>query len=494
MGKAAQEAKKRRKQREKLGLGAVPYTKPVSTKGADADSEDSLAPGLDLPVSIDDISTTCRVLATLTEHPALLSMAATSASKTLKPLKRAVHSFVHAETAASQTSNLSSRISLALSSGRFVDARVLLAEMAIRKVPAKLGAVQRWVRDCDAAGTQAATESEDRAEIWKTLEAILRTTAELPPSDVPGGVLTDHYGKNAEIYRHQPWSFFDPSGDTVRAELEAGTLFTPDQATALKAKFRIVSNTPGPQRQPPNHHPAIIYTTIPGSIPITASEPVTKHPHPYVPGCFLLRNVLTVTDCRSLLSHAEALGYLPDQPLDSKNDSILAHNVYWLADESFMSLLFSRVQHLLPPVIEGPLVGINPRFRMYRYEPGAVYRPHIDGAWPQSGLNSAGEYIYDMNAATGRKVWSRLTFLVYLNDDFEGGETTYFLPRKESGIDAFPIAPRAGCVAVFPHGDAKGSLLHEGSGVTKGVKYIIRTDVLYEVGKNATDGDKADEN
>lgn len=31
----------------------------------------------------------------------------------------------------------------------------------------------------------------------------------------------------------------------------------------------------------------------------------------------------------------------------------------------------------------------------------------------------------------------------------------------------------------FPHGDAIGSLAHEGTSVSHGVKYVIRTDVLY---------------
>jgi len=28
--------------------------------------------------------------------------------------------------------------------------------------------------------------------------------------------------------------------------------------------------------------------------------------------------------------------------------------------------------------------------------------------------------------------WSRLTFLMYLNDDFEGGATTFFTPAADS--------------------------------------------------------------
>jgi len=49
-----------------------------------------------------------------------------------------------------------------------------------------------------------------------------------------------------------------------------------------------------------------------------------------------------------------------------------------------------------------------------------------------------------------------------------------------------------GSVAMFPHGDAKGSLLHEGTGVRadKGggacAKYVIRTDVIYDVDPSTT--------
>jgi len=35
-----------------------------------------------------------------------------------------------------------------------------------------------------------------------------------------------------------------------------------------------------------------------------------------------------------------------------------------------------------------------------------------------------------------------------------------------------------GSAAVFPHGDTKGSLLHEGSAVLDSAKYVIRTGKL----------------
>jgi len=75
---------------------------------------------------------------------------------------------------------------------------------------------------------------------------------------------------------------------------------------------------------------------------------------------------------------------------------------------------------------------------------------------------------------------SRLTFLMYLNDGFEGGSTTFYLPgREQPGLEARGVNPQAGAVLCFPQGNT-ASLVHEGSVVTKGgCKYVIRTDVLY---------------
>ena len=86
------------------------------------------------------------------------------------------------------------------------------------------------------------------------------------------------------------------------------------------------------------------------------------------------------------------------------------------------------------PILPGghrPL-GLNRRWRCYRYVPGAVYRPHVDGAWPSSGVDGDGKYVYDA-FEDGRA--SRLTFLIYLNDDFQGGCTTFFTPSAlEPGV------------------------------------------------------------
>jgi hypothetical protein len=66
------------------------------------------------------------------------------------------------------------------------------------------------------------------------------------------------------------------------------------------------------------------------------------------------------------------------------------------------------------------------------------------------------EYVYD--ACGGQR--SRLTFLLYLNDDFDGGCTTFFTAGEQAGVvEAQGVSPRAGSVLCFPHGDGAGSLV-----------------------------------
>jgi hypothetical protein len=47
-------------------------------------------------------------------------------------------------------------------------------------------------------------------------------------------------------------------------------------------------------------------------------------------------------------------------------------------------------------------------------------------------------------------------------------------------LDATGVRPRSGTALLFRHGEGIDSLVHEGSNVSEGTKYIIRTDVLYK--------------
>ena len=84
--------------------------------------------------------------------------------------------------------------------------------------------------------------------------------------------------------------------------------------------------------------------------------------------------------------------------------------------------------------------------------------PHISPISPQDG-----GYVHDLHGAAVR---SRLTFLVYLNDGFDGGCTTFFQPAAapagaQRELDRFEVTPPPPRLLIIPsewsHGVACGS-------------------------------------
>jgi predicted 2-oxoglutarate/Fe(II)-dependent dioxygenase YbiX len=102
-------------------------------------------------------------------------------------------------------------------------------------------------------------------------------------------------------------------------------------------------------------------------------------------------------------------------------------------------------------------VGLNERFRFYRYEVGQKFDWHQDGYFERE---------------SGER--SQFTFMIYLNDDFEGGGTSFSDVRAGQSFPEFRVTPRKGSALVFFH-----PIMHRGDPVVSGRKYVIRTDVMY---------------
>ncbi|KAJ5683545.1 hypothetical protein N7462_006710 [Penicillium macrosclerotiorum] len=433
-------------------------------------------------ISDEELDITVDTLQTLAQYPNLTK------SKACKDLRIAVYDFRQACTTgvnSSDGANLTARITGALADEKYLEARILLAEMRIRREQPKIGALCRWVRDLDVVSGLSTQPGLDHVslkrstkdlELLGVLDAILRVSTPIDTS--PNAV-----DSTSPIAFQSIW---DLRPSTAPLPVYASVLdksILSDAPTSPSA-IRVIETTPGPLRKPPNHHPAILYTTSPNAVPLAPVGPSIKyHPHPAVPGLGLALNVLSEAECKAIIAAGESVNFLPDAPLREDGDmSILAHNFYWIVDTTFHDILWARISPYVPPSINGRLVrGINRRFRVYRYVPGAEYRCHIDGAWPPSGILPDDTYVYD-SSPEGQKQSSMYTFLLYLNDEFEGGETTFFMPAAREGtLNAYPVRPVMGAVAIFPHGESNGALLHEGTGVRKGAKYIIRTDVEYDV-------------
>lgn len=450
--------------------------KPATLTPPDSPIE---AKSLATVTSDEELDITIETLLSLSKHPNLIK------TKQCKDLRTAVYDFRQACTTGANAfdatgSNLTGRITGALADAKFTDARILLAEMKIRKQEPKLGALCRWVRDLDfVSGLSTQVKAARDEELIDVLDAVLRVSCPIDENSAAMG------NKESPIAMQAVWDLGAEASkrEQVYASVLDKTIFG-SAPVNLSSSLRVVETTEGAQRKPPNHYPAILYASQPNSVPLNAENPsITYHKHPHVPGLGLASNVLSQTECKSIIAAGESVNFLPDSPLRQDGElSVLAHNFYWIVDQPFHDKLWARMAPFVPQAVEGRLArGLNRRFRVYRYVPGAEYRCHIDGAWPPSGIRPDDTYVYD-DSPPEKKQSSLFTFLMYLNDEFEGGETTFFLPAQREGtLNAYPVRPVMGGVAMFPHGDARGALLHEGTGVRKGAKYVIRTDVEYDI-------------
>jgi hypothetical protein len=212
-------------------------------------------------------------------------------------------------------------------------------------------------------------------ELLVVLDAILRVTG---PIDH-----TTHGGNSsAPIDPREEWDLRSSEEPRIRVydQVLDGSIFSVLPAKT-KADFRIIETTPGLQRKPPNLHPAILWASKDDAILLSSNAPnATHHTHPIVPNLHLLKDVLWPNECTQIIAAAETLGFTPDAPIraDGEESSILAHNFCWIVDPSYCAKLWSRVKEFVPATVGGKKVrGLNRRFRVYRYVPGAEYRAHI---------------------------------------------------------------------------------------------------------------------
>jgi hypothetical protein len=160
-------------------------------------------------------------------------------------------------------------------------------------------------------------------------------------------------------------------------------------------------------------------------------------------------------ECKDELDYASKAGFLiqrygsHDRRRAFIDDPSRAKQIYEKLTIPELKTFFDGLKPDPPETLEGwKPIALNERLRYYEYEIGQVFRRHFD-------------ILYRINDDTR----TFLTFIVYLNEDFEGGQTIF---------DEEIIVPKAGDAILFPH-----ELKHEGATVTKGCKTILRSDVVF---------------
>ena len=217
----------------------------------------------------------------------------------------------------------------------------------------------------------------------------------------------------------------------------------------------------------------------------------------------LIDSVLSLGECRALIVAAEVTGFHQTLVNEGRGHKVLDRDIRnsgrcIIKDTAFVAALFERVRARLPPRwVDGKgdpwrLVGLNERLRLLRYKVGQSFAPYMDESFVRGG---------EFEERVGER--SFMTAMIYLNDgddasasdkvsdeqEFWGGRLRFvgFAPDGSARESAFSVPPRAGRLLAFEH-----TLLHEGEPVRRGVKYALRTDVMFAREEGSLGGVAAD--
>ena len=170
---------------------------------------------------------------------------------------------------------------------------------------------------------------------------------------------------------------------------------------------------------------------------------------------YIIEDFLSKEACDSLIQFSENQGYEEAKVnLDGKqvlmtmvrnNERVLDLNKdraeeYW-----------DRLSIFHPAQLgKSTAIGLNELFRFYKYGHKQRFKKHRDGSFERNETE-----------------FSAYTFMIYLNDDFSGGETAF---------NELTVEPKKGTALIFRH-----ELKHEGKPIIDGIKYVLRSDIMYRL-------------
>jgi prolyl 4-hydroxylase len=174
-------------------------------------------------------------------------------------------------------------------------------------------------------------------------------------------------------------------------------------------------------------------------------------------GIYTINNFFTAEECAEHITWSEKRGY-KQAKINSFGRQVVTTSVrnnsrVLFKDETFAASIWKRIE---PFCVQQSgnmsAIGLNELFRFYKYGYGQKFRAHFDGSYERSETE-----------------YSLYTLMIYLNDNFLGGDTWF---------EDMVIKPETGMALIFKH-----DLLHEGREVIKGDKYVLRTDIMYRQNK-----------
>ena len=191
-----------------------------------------------------------------------------------------------------------------------------------------------------------------------------------------------------------------------------------------------------------------------------------------VPGGWYLENLLTDAECEEVIAGSESLGF--KQKKSKRSGPAIRHNMRAIYEptDHFTSTLENRLKPFVEK-IDVSAIGsywrlpkergfLNTKWRVNSYKEGEAFLPN-----------------YDSGHTFSPSTRSILSLIIYLNDDFNGGETTFFPGSIEQ--EPTRVRPKKGAAIIFHHyGPLNPIHSTEPVVITGRKKYIARTDIIFE--------------
>ena len=162
-------------------------------------------------------------------------------------------------------------------------------------------------------------------------------------------------------------------------------------------------------------------------------------------------NILTSDECQ----HYIDIFSDPDK-VEHINDKHRKYHRIQFIDEEFAASLYNKIQDYIPKNIKKISVGLNRYFRLSKYDSGQFFGIHKDG------INFDDRNKQNMSYAT---------LNIFLNDNFEGGETIFY--KNDKKTITLACKPKVGRGSFF-----YSQQYHEGAKILSGYKYLLRTDLM----------------
>jgi prolyl 4-hydroxylase len=183
-----------------------------------------------------------------------------------------------------------------------------------------------------------------------------------------------------------------------------------------------------------------------GPLAVPQRQPISQQPLAY-----LVEGLLTATECAYLVEAARAM-FEPSMVFDEAHrlvrDPIRTSDgatIHWAMEDPAVHAINRRIAAATQTAYEA-----GEALQVLRYSPGQQYHPHFD--W--------------IDNAPNQRLW---TALVYLNEDYQGGETAFVRTGDK-------VKGRTGDMLVFSNADPDGNgdplAEHAGMPVTSGTKYL----------------------